>query len=134
MGVAKAEGEPRIVIGRGGDERDAVLVPPDGDGGVEAGNGEFPARDRQPFAKRSPEGETLGPLPAGAAPRTPFNAAITAHRRFAFRSTSLELVKDMLYQAYVRKGKLQQAMMVRRFFAEETLDKITPINRVSGAD
>ena len=30
----------------------------------------------------------------------------------------LELVKDMLYQAYVRKGKLQQAMMVRRFFAE----------------
>jgi hypothetical protein len=44
----------------------------------------------------------------------------------------LELVKDMLYQAYVRKGKLQQAMMVRKFFAEETLDKITPIGRVSG--
>jgi hypothetical protein len=44
----------------------------------------------------------------------------------------LELVKDMLYQAYVRKGKLQQAMMVRRFFAEETLDKITPLNRASG--
>ena len=44
----------------------------------------------------------------------------------------LELVKDMLYEAYVRKGKLQQAMMVRRFFAEETLDKITPIGRVSG--
>ncbi|HET7202384.1 MAG TPA: hypothetical protein VFI92_03360 [Steroidobacteraceae bacterium] len=43
----------------------------------------------------------------------------------------LELVKDMLYEAYVRKGKLQQAMMVRRFFAEETLDKITPIGRVS---
>jgi len=46
----------------------------------------------------------------------------------------LELIKDMLYEAYVRKGKLQQAMMVRRFFAEETLDKITPIGRVSGAD
>jgi hypothetical protein len=41
----------------------------------------------------------------------------------------LELIKDMLYEAYVRKGKLQQAMMVRRFFAEETLDKITPIGR-----
>ena len=41
----------------------------------------------------------------------------------------LELVKDMLYEAYVRKGKLQQAMMVRRFFADETLDKITPIGR-----
>jgi hypothetical protein len=43
----------------------------------------------------------------------------------------LELTKDMLYEAYVRKGKLQQAMMVRRFFAEETLDKITPIGRAS---
>lgn len=43
----------------------------------------------------------------------------------------LEMVKDMLYEAYVRKGKLQQAMMVRRFFAEETLDKITPIGRAS---
>ena len=39
--------------------------------------------------------------------------------------------KDMLYQAYVRKGKLQQAMMVRRFFADETLDKITPIGRAA---
>ncbi|HXW10301.1 MAG TPA: hypothetical protein VD737_06780 [Steroidobacteraceae bacterium] len=43
----------------------------------------------------------------------------------------LELIKDMLYETYVRKGKLQQAMMVRRFFAEETLDKITPIGRAS---
>jgi hypothetical protein len=49
-------------------------------------------------------------------------------------SVLLELVKDMLYQAYVRKGKLQQAMMVRRFFAEETLDRITPIGRAAGAD
>jgi hypothetical protein len=49
-------------------------------------------------------------------------------------SVLLELVKDMLYQAYVRKGKLQQAMMVRRFFAEETLDKITPIGRAAGAE
>jgi diacylglycerol O-acyltransferase / wax synthase len=45
--------------------------------------------------ERSPEGETVGPLPTGTAPRTPFNAAITAHRRFAFRSTSLGLVKDI---------------------------------------
>jgi hypothetical protein len=43
----------------------------------------------------------------------------------------LELIKDMLYETYVRKGKLQQAMMVRRFFADETLDKITPIGRAS---
>jgi hypothetical protein len=46
----------------------------------------------------------------------------------------LELVKDMLYEAYVRKGRLQQAMMVRRFFAEESLPKITSIGRVAGAD
>jgi hypothetical protein len=46
----------------------------------------------------------------------------------------LELLKDMLYEAYVRKGKLQQAMMVRRFFAEETLDKITPIGRAAGSE
>ena len=46
----------------------------------------------------------------------------------------LELVKDLLYQAYVRKGKLQQAMMVRRFFAEETLERITPLGRAAGAE
>jgi WS/DGAT/MGAT family acyltransferase len=42
--------------------------------------------------ERSPEGQVSGPLPT-AAPRTPFNAAITAHRRFAFRPTSLDGVK-----------------------------------------
>ena len=46
----------------------------------------------------------------------------------------LELVKDMLYEAYVRKGKLQQAMMVRRFFAEESLPKITSIGRAVSSD
>ena len=28
----------------------------------------------------------------------------------------MELMKDLLYQAYVRKGKLQQAVMMRQFF------------------
>ena len=46
----------------------------------------------------------------------------------------LELVNDMLYEAYVRKGRLQQAMMVRRFFAEESLPKITTIGRATGSD
>jgi WS/DGAT/MGAT family acyltransferase len=45
--------------------------------------------------QRTPEGETKGPLPSLSAPQTPFNAAITAHRRFAFRSTSLESVKSI---------------------------------------
>jgi WS/DGAT/MGAT family acyltransferase len=45
--------------------------------------------------QRSPEGQAVGPLPTSGAPRTPFNATITAHRRFAYRSTSLEMVKGI---------------------------------------
>lgn len=41
----------------------------------------------------------------------------------------LEAMKDLLYEAYVRKGKLQQAMMVRRFFVEESVGKVTPITK-----
>jgi hypothetical protein len=41
----------------------------------------------------------------------------------------LEAMKDLLYEAYVRKGKLQQAMMVRRNFAEESPGKVTPITQ-----
>lgn len=39
---------------------------------------------------------------------------------------ALEVMKDLLYEAYVRKGKLQQAMLVRRFFLDETQPNITP--------
>jgi hypothetical protein len=49
----------------------------------------------------------------------------------------LELVKDVLYEAYVRRGKLQQSMMVRRFFSEESIDKIRqigPIGKAAGAE
>ena len=38
----------------------------------------------------------------------------------------LEVIKDLLYQAYVRRGRLQQAMMVRRYFAEDE-SKVTPL-------
>lgn len=31
----------------------------------------------------------------------------------------LEVMKDLLYQCYVRRGKLQKAMRVRRYFADE---------------
>ena len=44
----------------------------------------------------------------------------------------LEVMKDVLYQAYIRRGKLQQAMMVRRFFAEESQQsKVTPFVKAS---
>jgi hypothetical protein len=39
----------------------------------------------------------------------------------------LEVVKDLLYEAYVRKGKLQQAMLVRRFFLDETASNLAPL-------
>jgi hypothetical protein len=42
----------------------------------------------------------------------------------------LEVMKDLLYQVYIRKGRLQQAMMVRRFFADEA-NKVTPISSVT---
>ncbi len=41
----------------------------------------------------------------------------------------LEVMKDLLYQAYVRRGRLQQAMMVRRYFAEESGSKVTPLDK-----
>jgi WS/DGAT/MGAT family acyltransferase len=44
---------------------------------------------------RTPETDVDGPLPSLSAPRTPFNATITPHRRFAFRSTPLQAVKDI---------------------------------------
>lgn len=37
---------------------------------------------------------------------------------------ALEVIKDLLYEAYVRKGKLKQAMMVRRFFLDETSGRL----------
>ena len=47
------------------------------------------------------------------------------------QGTQLEVVKDLLYEAYVRKGKLQQAIMVRRFFLDETGTNITPLASAS---
>jgi WS/DGAT/MGAT family acyltransferase len=42
--------------------------------------------------ERNPEGEAVGPLPRSA-PRTPLNAKISPHRRFAFRSAALSDIK-----------------------------------------
>ena len=43
----------------------------------------------------------------------------------------LEVTKDLLYQSYVRKGRLQQAMMVRRYFAAENAGKVTPLSKAN---
>ncbi len=44
----------------------------------------------------------------------------------------LEVVKDLLYEAFVRKGKLQQAMSMRRYFLDETATNLTAIDRSAG--
>jgi len=41
----------------------------------------------------------------------------------------VEAIKDLFYQSFVRSAKLRAAMKMRRFFAEESLDKVTPIDR-----
>jgi hypothetical protein len=43
----------------------------------------------------------------------------------------LEVMKDVLYEAYVRKGKLRQAILVRRFFLDETAANLAPVNPVT---
>lgn len=39
----------------------------------------------------------------------------------------IEILKDVLYQRYVRDAKLKAAVRMRRYFAGETTQKITPI-------
>jgi hypothetical protein len=39
----------------------------------------------------------------------------------------IEVIKDLLYQSYVRTAKLQAAMKMRRFFAGEAARKVTSI-------
>ncbi|HEY7673399.1 MAG TPA: hypothetical protein VIC71_14390 [Gammaproteobacteria bacterium] len=39
----------------------------------------------------------------------------------------IEIIKDVLYQRYVRDAKLKAAVRMRRYFAGETTQKITPI-------
>jgi hypothetical protein len=39
----------------------------------------------------------------------------------------IEIIKDMFQQCYVRTAKLNRAIKMRRFFAGETTQKITPI-------
>lgn len=43
----------------------------------------------------------------------------------------VEALKDLFYQSYVRTAKLRAAMKMRRFFASENADKVTPIDRDS---
>ncbi|HEY1900674.1 MAG TPA: hypothetical protein VGG49_12875 [Steroidobacteraceae bacterium] len=39
----------------------------------------------------------------------------------------LEVMKDLLYEAYVRRGRLQQALLMRKFLADETTDDLAPL-------
>jgi hypothetical protein len=46
----------------------------------------------------------------------------------------LEVMKDLLYQCYVRRGKLQKAMMVRRYFAEERKAQTASLKRMETSE
>jgi len=41
----------------------------------------------------------------------------------------IEAVKDLFYQSYVRTAKLRAAMKMRRYFVDEGMRKVTPIDR-----
>lgn len=43
----------------------------------------------------------------------------------------IEVIKDIFYQRYVRTAKLKAAMKMRRLFAGETAQKITPIDSLT---
>jgi hypothetical protein len=47
---------------------------------------------------------------------------------------ALEIIKDLLYETFVRKGKLQQAIMVRRFFLDETATNIASLVAANGSE
>jgi hypothetical protein len=43
----------------------------------------------------------------------------------------LEIMKDLLYEAYVRRGRLRQALQMRKFFADETAENLMPLRDAS---
>jgi hypothetical protein len=43
----------------------------------------------------------------------------------------LEVMKDLLYEAYVRRGRLQQALLMRKFLADETAETLLPLRDAS---
>jgi diacylglycerol O-acyltransferase / wax synthase len=66
------------------------------------------------------DGEVIATAP-GLAPRTPFNKAITPHRRFAFRSVGLEEVKTVKNHFGVSVNDVVMAMCagaIRRWLSE----------------
>jgi hypothetical protein len=64
--------------------------------------------------------------PSRAIPRWSGSRATTRTTWDQLAGVLLEVTKDLLYQVYVRKGRLQQAMMMRRFFADESIRNLAP--------
>jgi hypothetical protein len=58
--------------------------------------------------------------PADSRPEPPLLDANSA-------AVVLEVMKDLLYEAYVRRGRLQQALLMRKFLADETADIPMPL-------
>jgi hypothetical protein len=58
--------------------------------------------------------------PADSRPEPPLLDANSA-------AVVLEVMKDLLYEAYVRRGRLQQALLMRKFLADETAENLMPL-------
>jgi hypothetical protein len=62
--------------------------------------------------------------PADSRPEPPSLDAYSA-------AVVLEVMKDLLYESYVRRGRLQQALLMRKFLADETAENLTPLRDAS---
>jgi hypothetical protein len=58
--------------------------------------------------------------PADSRPEPPLLDANSA-------AVVVEVMKDLLYEAYVRRGRLQQALLMRKFLADETSEHLMPL-------
>ncbi len=46
----------------------------------------------------------------------------------------LEIVKDLIYQVYVRKGKLQRAAMLRPSYLEQATETVIPLEHTAASE
>lgn len=92
---------------------------------------------------RRDDGDAPPPLPSLAAPATPFNRSITAHRRFAFRSVPLERVKtvknalgatlnDVVMAACA--GALRRYLQAHDALPDRALVSMIPVSVRTGAE
>ena len=101
------------------------------------------ARASLPLARPPEQRDQAPAVPNSAAPRTPFNRSITAHRRFAFRSVPLEDIKTIKNQLGATVNDVVMAICagaLRRYLDEHNalpdapLVAMVPVSIRTGAE